>query len=327
VRHSRTFHGLDALRAVAAISLILFHASSGIGEWLAPSGYLAVDVFFVMSGFVIAHSYEERIRQFGVRRFMTIRVIRFLPFFYLGGVLGIVMLALLRQSSILGAATYFLFLPAPPRPEFALSLSPINGPGWSLLFEIYVNLAYAALLPRLSTRVILLVTTSTGAALAAASMAHIWIAGGSNWPTFWVGVLRVTFSFSTGVALFRFRDRLTFDTKQIWPVLIIFFAATFVPASSIWNGIVILFVSPALVVSALRAGQENWMARYGATSSYGIYVIHAPLLSIADEASRSLSLSSTVTQMLILAVILLAVPLLDRWFDRPLRRLLTKWWL
>ena len=198
VRHSRPFHGLDALRAVAAISVILFHASSEFGEWLAPSGYLAVDIFFVMSGFVIAHSYEERIRQFGVKRFMTIRLIRFLPFFYLGGVLGIARLAMLGEGKILGAAAYFLFLPAPPRSEFALSLSPVNGPGWSLLFEIYVNLAYAALLPKLSTRVILIVTSSTGAALATASMAHIWIAGGSNWPTFWVGVSRVTFSFSIG---------------------------------------------------------------------------------------------------------------------------------
>src|SRR5438105_11499913 len=162
MRQSRTFHGLDAMRGIAAIAVMLFHASSVFGPWMAPSGYLAVDLFFVMSGFVIAHSYEHRLPELGVRNFMTIRLIRFLPFFYLGGLVGLIRLVLLSiagraDAGPIASIAYFLFLPAPPSSVNGQALSPLNSPGWSLLFEIYVNLAYAVLLPKLSTRTVAII--------------------------------------------------------------------------------------------------------------------------------------------------------------------------
>lgn len=57
--------------------------------WLAPSGFLAADLFFLMSGFVIAHSYEDRIIQRGWRWLIKIRVIRFPRLYIIGGLLGL----------------------------------------------------------------------------------------------------------------------------------------------------------------------------------------------------------------------------------------------
>ncbi len=120
MEQSRKYHGLDALRGAAAIGVLLFHSSQSLKTlWLAPSGYLAVDLFFVMSGFVIANAYERRLRDMGVARFMRVRIIRFLPLFYLGGLLGLgraVLLTLTDTSDVTpaGALAYFFFLPAPP---------------------------------------------------------------------------------------------------------------------------------------------------------------------------------------------------------------------
>jgi peptidoglycan/LPS O-acetylase OafA/YrhL len=320
VRQSRTFHGLDAVRGIAAIAVMLFHVSPA----LAPSGYLAVDLFFVMSGFVIAHSYEDRIPEMRVRGFMTVRLIRFLPFFYLGGALGLLRLILLAigghaDVGPLGCLAYFLFLPAPA----VGPLSPLNGPGWSLLFEIYVNLAYAALLPKLSTRTVVIIAAAAGLGLVAAFLLGDPVNGGENWPTVWIGALRVTFSFSLGVAMYRLRARLSFGEGPVWPVLCALAVAMFAPSSALGDLLFILLLSPLLVIAALRQGGESWIARYGATSSYGIYAIHWPLVSIMAGVSHRTRLDVRPLEAGLILAILIAVPALDQRFDRPLRRKLT----
>jgi peptidoglycan/LPS O-acetylase OafA/YrhL len=320
VRESRTFHGLDAVRGIAAVSVMLFHVSPAF----APSGYLAVDLFFVMSGFVIAHSYQDRIPQMGVRGFMAVRLIRFLPFFYLGGALGLLRLSLLAigghaDVGPLGCLAYFLFLPPPAIGP----LSPLNGPGWSLLFEIYVDLAYAALLPKLSTRTVLIVTALAGLGLVATFLHGNPVNGGENWPTVWIGALRVIFSFSLGVAMYRLRDRLTFGNGPVWPVLCALAAAMFVPSSAGGDLLFILFLSPLLVIAALRQGGESWIARYGAATSYGIYAIHWPLVSIVAGVSHRTGVDVRPLEAVLIVAILIALPLLDGRFDRPLRKKLT----
>lgn len=327
--HSRTFHGLDALRGVAAVAVLLFHASAALNApWLAPSGGLAVDVFFVMSGFVIAYSYEHKIPELGVGRFMAARLIRFLPLFYLGGALGLVRLGLLAltgepDAGLLASLAYFLFLPAPPGSAIGGSISPLNGPGWSLLLEIYINLAYAVLLPRLSTRVVLAVSGAAGVALALGLLRSVEL-GGPHWSDLASGSSRVIFSFSVGVAIYRLRERLVFGLSDSWPVLVAFSLAAFVPPSIAWDAMFIFIVSPLLVAFALRLGRENWLARYGAASSYCIYAIHWPLLLILNGVSHRLQLGTAFLGIPFIVALLVAAPIIDRRFDSPLRAVLKK---
>jgi len=80
------FLALDALRGVAAVSVMLFHISNG---WL-PCGYLAVDMFFMLSGFVLAFSYEDRLRnRMSFREFLLRRLIRLYPMIIAGSVAGL----------------------------------------------------------------------------------------------------------------------------------------------------------------------------------------------------------------------------------------------
>ena len=55
------FLTLDAMRGVAAITVVLFHGARLAGVQTMPHGYLAVDMFFALSGFVISRAYDRRL--------------------------------------------------------------------------------------------------------------------------------------------------------------------------------------------------------------------------------------------------------------------------
>src|SRR5215210_2241655 len=89
------YHSLNGLRGLAALIVVLFHAAALIGTQLAPGGYLAVDLFFILSGFVIAHAYDHRFAEgLGPLAFIRYRIIRFYPLYLLGLAIGASWLAL-----------------------------------------------------------------------------------------------------------------------------------------------------------------------------------------------------------------------------------------
>src|ERR1700761_6040207 len=95
----RTFETLNAMRGIAAIGVVLFHGRALWHGAVAPHGYLAVDIFFMLSGFVIAHAYEERLRLgLSVAEFAKIRIIRFYPLYALGLTLGITRYLMLKMA-------------------------------------------------------------------------------------------------------------------------------------------------------------------------------------------------------------------------------------
>lgn len=81
---------LDALRGFVAIGVLCFHLSIVGAPQLAPHGYLAVDFFFMLSGFVPSHSYAMRLqsRRLTVAKFLQIRMKRLLPLSFVGALVG-----------------------------------------------------------------------------------------------------------------------------------------------------------------------------------------------------------------------------------------------
>src|ERR1700742_4709871 len=86
------FEILDGLRGVAALAVVTFHfmewAYSDYSRNFIGHGFLAVDFFFCLSGFVIGYAYDDRIAKMGVPEFFKSRIIRLHPLVISGSVLG-----------------------------------------------------------------------------------------------------------------------------------------------------------------------------------------------------------------------------------------------
>ena len=118
LQSKRHFHVLDGLRGIAALSVVVFHFM----EWIYPIetnfigyGFLAVDFFFCLSGFVIAYAYDTRISKMGIRSFFISRLIRLHPLVVAGAVLGLIGLLadpFVNHSDTLSTASLILIFVA-----------------------------------------------------------------------------------------------------------------------------------------------------------------------------------------------------------------------
>ncbi len=114
------FTVLDGLRGVAALCVVQTHTQDLLLGDTLPTAYLAVDLFFLLSGFVLAHAYEERLRQgMTLHRFMLARLVRLYPL-YLAGIAIAVPLAVLDMLEPVLAAQAFLFGDRPCEADFGL---------------------------------------------------------------------------------------------------------------------------------------------------------------------------------------------------------------
>jgi peptidoglycan/LPS O-acetylase OafA/YrhL len=146
------FHFLDAVRGVAALFVVVMHFPYGLAERLGiHNPDLAVDLFFCLSGFVIAFSYEQRLRQgLSFRDFSVARVIRLYPLYILSSLLGFADM-LWRQPNtratpaVMGYGLLCALLMVPMvKLHIGYFLMPFSVQAWSLFFEMVANLVYAA---------------------------------------------------------------------------------------------------------------------------------------------------------------------------------------
>lgn len=226
---------LDGLRGVGALLVIFFHFGEAFAtDWTTQAvnhGYLAVDFFFILSGFVIGYAYDSRwSRGMTSGRFMLRRLIRLHPMVILAALLGVA--AYLFQGSVrwdgtpvpLHAVIIALFLgllmiPAIPHTITDVrgnaEMFPLNGPQWSLFFEYIGSLLYALLLHRLSTRLLRLWVIVSGLGVITCTMANF--SGGYTMGYGWSilgwdiipcggfvgGFLQMSFCFGTGLLMTR----------------------------------------------------------------------------------------------------------------------------
>ena len=164
---------LDGLRGVAAVSVLVYHLfeaiafANGATEQQFYHGFLAVDFFFVLSGFVMGYAYDERLKTGSLTTggFIRRRLIRLHPMVVMGVAIGLVCYVLqgctlwdgtsVSWLQVFTAAAFALFLiPSPKALDIRGNYEafPLNGPHWSLFFEYLGSLAYVLLLRRLSLK-------------------------------------------------------------------------------------------------------------------------------------------------------------------------------
>lgn len=215
---------LDGLRGVAALTVVCFHlfeayATSHLDQQI-NHGYLAVDFFFILSGFVIGYAYDDRWKNLPVTEFLKRRLIRLHPMVVIGAVIGAVMfyfqgcsvwdVSKIPVTMLLVATLMNIFLiPATPGAEIrgVGEMYPLNGPSWSLFFEYVGNVLYAFFIRRFSTKALFVWVFLAGCGVASFA---IWGPYGDLCVGFALtadnmlgGSLRLLFSFSAGLLLFR----------------------------------------------------------------------------------------------------------------------------
>ncbi len=157
---------LDGLRGVAALIVVAFHLfetySNGPNFQILNHGYLAVDFFFVLSGFVIGYAYDDRWDRMTLGNFFKRRLIRLHPLVIMGSVLGLLFFYLQAAGfpmiaqvpawkAILVCLLGCTLLPLPMAWDVRGwgEMHPLNGPAWSLFWEYIANILYALVIRRL----------------------------------------------------------------------------------------------------------------------------------------------------------------------------------
>jgi peptidoglycan/LPS O-acetylase OafA/YrhL len=285
--------GLDALRAVAALCVVVMHVGAIYPD--APrvigAAYLAVDFFFLLSGFVMARTYEGRMREGTVRpgRFLAARCRRLWPTMAVGAVLSAPFLW--RDfpdmpTFVAAALPNLLLLPSFVTPV----LFALNTPAWSVFFELVANLAHGLVLHRLGNRALAVIVVLFLGALAACGMVFGNLDLGSRTENLVGGLARVGFSYGLGVLCWRLgRDRAVVPLPPLlallaMPVLFVLASRT---ALEGWK-FDLAFI--AIAGPALLWGGLGWQLRGAARSlalaagalSFPLYAIHYPVLLAAE---------------------------------------------
>lgn len=159
---------LDGLRGVAAMIVVAFHLfetySAGPAHQILNHGYLAVDFFFVLSGFVIGYAYDDRWDRMTIWGFFKRRLVRLHPMIIAGTLIGAglfyfgdaPMFGLVMQTSwwkmLLIMLLGCLMLPTPPSMDIRgwSEVNSFNGASWSLMWEYIANILYALVIRRFS---------------------------------------------------------------------------------------------------------------------------------------------------------------------------------
>ena len=339
---------LDGLRGVAAVAVVIFHFMEWIytdpGKNFIGHGFLAVDFFFCLSGFVIGYAYDDRIGKMGVKEFIKLRLIRLHPLVILGsvlGLLGFLVESSANQSNPYGAGKLIglflgsiLLIPLPLMKERVFNLFGFNAPAWSLFWEYVANLVYALVLCRLSRRSLTVVTILAAVALFGVSYRAGNLTGGwagSNWED---GCARVAYSFSAGLLVYRsnwvIRNRLGFVGLAI--LLVSAFLMPYFGWNWLAETVIVLFYFPVLI--ALGAGSTlsprmNGICVFSGNISYPLYMTHYWVIWIF--ANYYTSHKSTVSELSFIVpvgvVLLIGIAYLAMvGYDIPVRRYLSRKW-
>ena len=343
IQRKHRFETLDGMRGVAAIAVMLLHMTSQAGLPVLRGANVAVDLFYCLSGFVIADAYAGRLANgMPLSQFLLRRLIRLYPMFLIGLVLGSAALFVkvyLGQTDLglsgAGRAVVLnaLYLPyignfhiQIGREVISSAIFPVNDPGWSLFFELLVNVAFgAAFLSARRPPAALIATLSAALLVIYVGITH---RGTPGWASNNLigGLPRVFFGFYAGVFLHEMvrsqRMRIPrFPPSAILAVLTVLFLIT--TTALLWLGVTLIAV-PLIVlfgsVSEPRGAAAHAAAGYLGWISYPLYCIHFPIYSLAG------SLFGEGWAPMIGAAILslISAHLLSRLVEEPVRDLLAR---
>lgn len=359
---------LDGLRGVAALMVMWYHVFEGYAFAGGTTienfnhGYLAVDFFFILSGFVISYAYDDRwSKNFTMKEFFKRRLIRLHPMVIMGAVLGAITFCI--QGCVQWDGTHIaismimlsllctiLFIPAMPGVGYEVrgngEMFPLNGPCWSLFFEYIGNILYALFIRRLSTKALTVLVVLLGAGLATFAITDVsgygnmgvgWTLDGIN---FVGGLLRMLFPFSMGMLLSR-KFKPIKVRGAFWictAILITLFSVPYLEgsepicANGIYEAFCIIVAFPILVWIGASGSttdkRSTKVCKFLGDISYPLYVIHYPFMYLfyAWLIKNQLFTFNQTWQVALGVYVwnILIAYLCLKFYDEPIRKYLAK---
>ena len=311
---------LDGLRGVAALLVVWYHIFEGfqfagnkpVIDFI-NHGYLAVDFFFILSGFVVGYAYDNRWgKTLTLGGFFRRRLIRLQPMVCMGAVIGAASFLLSGMErwdgthatlwlTFLAFVCGCLMLPALPGMPREVrgngEMFPLNGPCWSLFFEYVGNIVYALFIRRLSTRLLALLSFALCCALAwfavtdqsgYGSIGVGWTVDRTN---ILGGSLRMLCPFTMGLLLSRIFKPIHYARGAFWTsaaLLLIIFHVSYIYSdgalslNGMFEAACIIAVFP-LVVWYAASGKttdeaSTRICRFLGDISYPLYIVYYPLM-------------------------------------------------
>ena len=363
---------LDGLRGVAAILVLFYHifegfsfaeVTNGDGDGIIRvlnHGHIAVDFFFILSGFVISYAYDDRWKKMSTWQFFKRRLIRLHPMLVMGAIIGTMAFAIVGFEKwdgttapmgwVMTAMLLTMFMiPAVPGVPYEVrgngEMFPLNGPAWSLFFEYIGNILYALIIRRLSTKMLAILTVIMGCL-------HAWffvgnISGydmvGVGWTidevNFWGGFVRMLFPFTMGMLLARtFKPRKIKGAFWICSIMLIaLFSVPYIPSAgnismnSLYEVVCIATIFPFIVwvgACGISSGKTAKINRQLGEISYPLYIVHYPIMYIfyawlIEKKYYTLQDCWGVALLVVVSSILLAFICL-KLYDEPVRRWLSR---
>lgn len=351
---------LDGLRGIAAIMVVCFHvfeafATSHLDQRI-NHGYLAVDFFFILSGFVVGYAYDERWKTMKIKDFLKRRVIRLHPMVIMGTIIGVVMfyfqgcsvwdVSKVTIGAFLLATLMNAFLiPATPGLEVrgVGEMFPLNGPSWSLFFEYIGSILYAFFIRKLPTKALSVLVVLAGCGLATFAifgpLGDICVGYSLTRTEFTGGFLRLLFSFSAGLLMSRIFKPVKIK-GAFWLCSLAIIVLLAVPriggAERLWmNGLydtLCFAVFFPLIVFLGASGKTTdkytvRICKFLGDISYPLYMVHYPFIYLyyAWVKNENLTFGESLPGAIALVIgsILLAYGCL-KLYDEPVRRYLTR---
>lgn len=355
---------LDGLRGVAAIIVVTFHLTEPLGtghlDILVNHGYLAVDFFFLLSGFVIGYAYDDRWHKMTVGTFLKRRVERLQPMVVLGMTMGAIGFYFTDSTiwplihtvplwkMLLVMLIGYTILPVPLSMDIRgwQEMHPLNSVGWSLFFEYIANILYAIGVRKFSNTALSVLVVVSAIALAHLAITSVNgdVSGGwtLNAEQVQVGLTRTIYPFFAGLLLSRIARPTRINHAFLWCSLLVALVlympriggADHVWMNGIFESVCIIVVFPLIVYMGasgmLHSPAEQRLCKFLGDISYPLYLVHYPLVYfyvawISNNKGVTLVQAWPFALAILLGSIILAYVVL-KWYDEPVRHWLRKKW-
>lgn len=357
---------LDGLRGVAAIFVVAFHvfetySNEDVTKQIINHGYLAVDFFFLLSGFVVSYAYDDRWDKMSTWDFFKRRLVRLQPMVIMGSIIGAAffyfqasptVFPLISKTPVWEMLLVMLIgctlVPVTPSMDIRgwQEMHPLNGPAWSLFFEYIANILYALVFRRFSKTLLAIFVV-----LAACMLIQYEVMGprgdviggwSINPAQLYIGFTRLLFPFFGGVLLCRLGKLIRVKNAfMVCSLLLIVIMC--IPRiggyehlwmNGIYESVCIILLFPLIVVigagSEIKSKTGIKVCKFLGDISYPIYITHYALIYtytawVADN-KIPMGYGLVVGLFLLIASVAMAWACL-KWYDEPVREWLKRHFL